>query len=242
MDEEKQDSTPEPNPQDEIFIQRGVYQPATWKDYYQEERDKVPLAQQVADKQIFKLILLICLMVCVATVLGKYAKHEIHDFSAYEGSAGTYLVRGNEIKCPDGSICTYAWEPDPYTLVYRFVITYPNGFRINVTPVGNGGGVTTYDSDQDATLTPYMEKNHSDVKNAMLEHHGHVTDISAGKFIALPILLFAMVCLFMPYQISDMATFMFINRSERYHSLDFYSKVQKCGAFLCCATLLYLLL
>ncbi len=230
------------NPQDEVYIQRGVYEPVTWRDYLQEKQDKVPTAQQEADKQVYKIVLFLCITVCLMSFVSKYIKTEVHDFSVYKGNGGNYIVRNKEIRCPDGSVCQYDWLPDPWTGVYRFVITYPNGYQINVTPVGRGGGITTYDSNQDSKLTPYMEAIHVDVKNAMLEHHGNVTDLTPQKFLALPFLVLGMVSVFMPYKISDFATFLYITKSVHYHSFEYYSKVQKCGCFLVVASLLILIL
>lgn len=216
--------------QPEAFIQRNVYEPVTWKDYVEKERDKIPLAQRESDQFLVKFLIILCLSMFVLTQAQDFARGHFNALTRYQGSTGTYLVDGDTktIHSPDGSICTY--DRIPYQ--NAFEIIYPNGFRVTVTPVGRGGGITTYDSDNQGELTPYMESTHLDLKNAMLTHLGFTPEISAGKFLALPFLILGFVCLFYPYKIGDIGTFLYIMKSQQFHSSGFYKKVQGFGVFI----------
>lgn len=179
------------------------------------------------ENPMFKMFLaLIC---CISFLRGAetFISEYIITTSTYVGSAGIYQVNGEtrEIICPDGSICKYI----DYNS--HFVIIYPNDFRMTVTPIGAGGGVTTYDSQaNEGLLTPYIEANHLDVKNAMLTHEGFVTDVSPWKVVALVIFVFSIIAFFTPHKVAQWAMFVFIQKESYYHSAEYEEKVHKVGA------------
>lgn len=215
------------NPWEEVFVQRGVYAPVTPRDLVEAEMDKIPLAQKEADRQVFKMILLLCVCTILVTNLSNFLKQQVKTTSVYQTGAGDYIVGKEEVRCPDGTICTYLWTGG------EFRVRYPNGFVMTVTPVGKGGGITSYTSQQSAPLTDEIRASQVQVKNAILEHYGFVTDLSPWKLVSLPVLLLAMMAIITPYKISDFLSFLWFRHRPYFHSLECYSKIQKGGIVVC---------
>lgn len=223
--------------QDEYFDKTFVHESTTKKRgaiYFAkvakyEAQKTVDTTSKAETMFIIKIMLALLLFITATEHLRDFSNTYIKTTSRYTGEEGNYLVKSKdkEIHCPDGSICTYE------ILYSTFVITYPNGFQVTVTPVGKGGGISTYDSTHAKDLlTPYMKENHSDVKNAMMSHYGFITDVSPINLIAIPVMLFAMVAILTPYKYGDFATFIWLQKSEYYNSREYLRKVQIMGGIV----------
>lgn len=178
---------------------------------------------------VFKIMAALFLLYLFASGSKDFVREYIVNSSRYQGKAGTYQVDGKNkiIYCPDGSQCTYTINGGTFTIIYE------NGFQVVVTPVGMGGGISTYSSSNaELLLTEDMKENHTDVKNAMMTHYGFVTNVSPIKVTAVPVMLFAYVAIFTPYKYGDFATFLFIQNTNYYKSTKYLKKVQIAGGIV----------
>lgn len=210
------------------FVHDEIPQKHTLQQYILEENDKIPEEVKRAERRMIAWFVLIVVILTLLQKTGDWVQTNLTHTSSYSGSAGYYHVDGQkaEILCPDGTICTYQKYGSEYQIIY------PNGFKVTVTPVGNGGGISTYDGGKnEELLTPVMQANHTDVKNAMLTHEGYTPKVNPIRFIAFFSLVYGIVSVMLPYKIADIATTFYINKSTYYHSDVFYQKVQRWGTF-----------
>lgn len=182
--------------------------------------------RKMENKRLLHILLGVALVVLFYGMMSDFVREQFKTTSRYEGDLGTYFVNQETrtILCPDRTECTFGGNGAPYWILY------PNGFKLEVYPVGKIGGVSSYSSSQSELLTTEVVQSQKDVKNALLSHLGHSPNVSVWSFLGVLGIFLSVYFVFKPYQFGYIKRTLFIQTKADTESVEYAQRVQLIAA------------